>query len=149
MQCCQPRSNPSFPSPSLSSSLPFTNSLSLSVNILKCLPPAPPLLLLLVSEKWWICNSDWLWRLVKYSLFLSHPPVKRVHFFPLTVTRLPSHPTLFSKNPQCKGTFHFFSSPPFFNPFLTIHLSVLIHVKIGLIVCARVSGGEECDLPTE
>lgn len=124
---------------------PSLHRLSPSLNILKCPPPH----FLPASEKWWICNSDWLWRLVKNSLFLSHPPVKRVHFFPLTVTRLPSHPTLFSENPQCKGTFISSPLPLFFNPFLTIYLSVLIHVKKGLIVCVYVSKGEECDLQTE
>lgn len=124
MQCCQPHSNPSF-------TLFFStlHRLSSSLNILKCLP-----LLLPASEKWWIWNSDWLWRLVKNSLSLSHPPVKSVHFFPLTVTCLPSHPTLFSKTHNVRGP-SVFSSPLFFNPFLTIHLSVLLHVQIGLIVC--------------
>lgn len=130
MQCCQPHSNPSF-------SLFFStlHRLPSSVNILKCLP-----LLLSASQKWWICNSDWLWRLVKNSLFLSHPPVKRVHFFPLTVARLPTHAALFSKTHNVKkGTF-ISSSLPLFNPLLTIHLSVSLHVEMGSIVgvCARV-----------
>lgn len=133
MQCCQPHSNPSF-----SFFFSTLHRLSSSLNILKCLP-----LLLPASEKWWICNSDWLWRLVKNSLFLSHPPGKRVHFFPLTVACLPSDPSLFSKKiSQCKGDLHFFSSP-FFNPVLTIHLSVLLHVKIGMIVCACIFQGRE------
>lgn len=134
MQCCQPHSNPSF-----SFFFSTLHRLSSSLNILKCLP-----LLLPASEKWWICNSDWLWRLVKNSLFLSHPPGKRVHFFPLTVACLPSDPSLFSKkiSHNVKGTF--ISSPLlFFNPVLTIHLSVLLHVKIGVIVCACIFQGRE------
>lgn len=130
MQCCQPHSNPSF-------SLFFStlHRLPSSVNILKCLP-----LLLPASQKWWICNSDWLWRLVKNSLFLSHPPGKRVHFFLLTVARLPTHGALFSKTHNVKkGTF-ISSSLPLFNPLLTIHLSVSLHVEMGSIVgvCACV-----------
>lgn len=79
-----------------SSSQPFT--VSSSLNTLKCLP-----LPLQTSEKWWICNYDWLWRLVKNSLFLSHPPAKRVHFFPLTVSCLLSYLTLSSKSPPMEG----------------------------------------------
>lgn len=129
---------------SISVSLSISLSLRLSVSLSHPCSLSPlhlflPLFLSLFSlhlspqrKVWWICYSDWLWLLVKSSLFLSHPPVTHFHFLLLHSSlsiSSPFSPPLF-QNPQSKGDFF----PSLFNQFLTIHLSVIIGVRTGLIV---------------